>query len=86
MMKTALWTALIISALSSGLALAEEPNKPSTGTSQTAPTQNTPSTQIQQQNADPSLLMKIQQDDQDDAVRRKALIEDLRKLYKANFL
>lgn len=65
----------------------ETPKTNSAPTPSTLDTPSTsPSTNIQSQNTDPSLMMKIQEDDNSEAARRKALIEELRKLYKANFL
>lgn len=43
-------------------------------------------TQIQSDNAGTERLMKIQEDEKTDASRKQTFIEELRKLYKANFL
>jgi hypothetical protein len=52
---------------------------------QPTPADVVPSTQINDDSSS-TMLMKIQSDDKDDDVRRKAFIEELRRLYKTNFL
>lgn len=45
-----------------------------------------PSTSLQNNDSHSTLMMKISEDENGDEVRRKALKDELRKLYKANFL
>lgn len=82
-MRTSLKIALFF--LLVGTAFAQEPTiKPEE--KNTKADKNVQTTVITSDDTNSALLMKISNDEKEDDVRRKVFLDELRKLYKANFL